>query len=105
MFIGAVLEGAPAVLIFVPILLPVVRELGIDVVHWLTVVVLASGIGLFVPPTGLAVLVACSVGRVSMQAIIRPLIPFLLLLLAGLAVIMAFPVISIGLPRAMGIPW
>lgn len=104
-FIGAVLEGAPAVLIFVPILLPVVRELGIDVVHWLTVVVLASGIGLFVPPTGLAVLVACSVGRVSMQAIIRPLIPFLLLLLAGLAVIMAFPVISIGLPRAMGIPW
>ena len=51
-FIGAVLEGAPAVLIFVPILLPVVRELGIDVVHWLTVVVLASGIGLFVPPTG-----------------------------------------------------
>lgn len=103
--IGAVLEGAPAVLIFVPILLPVVRALDIDVVHWLTVVVLASGIGLFVPPTGLAVLVACSVGRVSMEAIIRPLIPFLLLLLAGLAVVILFPSLSIALPKAMGIPW
>src|SRR5690606_26736793 len=45
-FVGAVLEGAPAVLIYVPILLPIVRALGIDIVHWLTVIVLASGIGL-----------------------------------------------------------
>src|SRR5690242_3426069 len=49
-FIGSVLEGAPAVLIFVPILLPLVHALNIDVVHWLTIVVLASGIGLFLPP-------------------------------------------------------
>lgn len=98
---GAVLEGPPAVLIFVPILLPVVRALGIDIVHWLTVVVLASGIGLFVPPTGLAVLVACSVGKVRMDQMIRPLIPFLLLLLAGLALIMFVPSISTALPQAM----
>jgi len=100
-FVGAVLEGAPAVLIFVPILLPVVRELNIDIVHWLTVVVLASGIGLFVPPTGLAVLVACSVGKVRMEDLVRPLMPFLLLLLAGLAVIIFFPSISTALPQAM----
>lgn len=100
-FVGAVLEGAPAVLIFVPILLPVVRAVGIDIVHWLTVVVLASGIGLFVPPTGLAVLVACSVGKVRMDQLVKPLMPFLLLLLAGLAVIIFFPWISTALPRAM----
>jgi len=100
-FVGAVLEGPPAVLIFVPILLPVVRSLGIDIVHWLTVVVLASGIGLFVPPTGLAVMVACSVGKVRMEQMIRPLMPFLLLLLAGLALIIFFPAISTALPRAM----
>lgn len=104
-FIGAVLEGAPAVLIFVPILLPVVRELGIDIVHWLTVVVLASGIGLFVPPTGLAVLVACSVGRVRMEQMIKPLMPFLLLLLVGLGIIIAFPSISTALPQAMELPY
>jgi C4-dicarboxylate transporter DctM subunit len=100
-FVGAVLEGAPAVLIFVPILLPVVRSLGIDIVHWLTVVVLASGIGLFVPPTGLAVLVACSVGKVPMEQMVKPLMPFLLLLLVGLGVIIFFPSLSTALPRAM----
>ncbi|MEO6746992.1 MAG: TRAP transporter large permease [Caldimonas sp.] len=104
-FVGAVLEGAPAVLIFVPILLPVVRSLGIDIVHWLTVVVLASGIGLFVPPTGLAVLVACSVGKVRMDQMIKPLMPFLLLLLVGLAVIIFVPWFSTVLPRAMDLTY
>lgn len=104
-FVGAVLEGAPAVLIFVPILLPVVRSLGIDIVHWLTVVVLASGIGLFVPPTGLAVLVACSVGKVRMDQMIKPLMPFLLLLIAGLAVVIFFPWISTVLPQAMDLTY
>jgi len=104
-FVGAVLEGAPAVLIFVPILLPVVRYLDIDIVHWLTVVVLASGIGLFVPPTGLAVMVACSVGKVSMEQMIKPLIPFLLVLMLGLAVIIFFPWISTVVPQAMGLTY
>ena len=104
-FVGAVLEGAPAVLIFVPILLPVVRSLGIDIVHWLTVVVLASGIGLFVPPTGLAVLVACSVGKVRMDQMIKPLLPFLLLLIAGLAVIIFVPWFSTVLPQAMDLTY
>lgn len=104
-FVGAVLEGAPAVLIFVPILLPVVRSLGIDIVHWLTVVVLASGIGLFVPPTGLAVLVACSVGKVRMDQMVKPLMPFLLLLLAGLAVIIFVPWVSTVLPQALDLTY
>ncbi len=104
-FVGAVLEGAPAVLIFVPILLPVVRSLGIDIVHWLTVVVLASGIGLFVPPTGLAVLVACSVGKVRMDQMIKPLMPFLLLLIVGLAVVIFVPWFSTVLPQAMDLTY
>lgn len=104
-FVGAVLEGPPAVLIFVPILLPVVRSLGIDIVHWLTVVVLASGIGLFVPPTGLAVMVACSVGKVRMEQMFKPLMPFLLLLMLGLAIIIFFPWISTVVPQAMGLTY
>jgi TRAP-type C4-dicarboxylate transport system permease large subunit len=65
------------------------------------VVVLASGIGLFVPPTGLAVLVACSVGKVQMEQMVKPLMPFLLLLLVGLGVIIFFPSLSTALPKAM----
>ncbi|MEP7299958.1 MAG: TRAP transporter large permease [Caldimonas sp.] len=102
---GSVLEGAPAVLIFIPILLPVVRSLNIDIVHWLTVVVLASGIGLFLPPTGLAVLVACSVGKVRIEQMMRPLIPFLILLMVGLMVIVFFPIITTIGPKLLGLPY
>ena len=59
------------------------RGFDIDMVDWLTVVVLASGIGLFVPPTCLAVLVACSVGIACMEQMIRPLVLFLLLLMGA----------------------
>lgn len=104
-FIGSVLEGAPAVLIFVPILLPVVRALGIDVVHWLTIVVLASGIGLFVPPTGIAVLMACSIGKIKMESLLRPMMPFLGVLFLGLLILIAFPDITTVLPRLLEIPY
>lgn len=104
-FIGSVLEGAPAVLIFVPILLPVINALKIDVVHWLTVVVLASGIGLFIPPTGIAVLMACSIGKIKMEKLLRPMMPFLAVLLLGLLVIIAFPEITTALPRMLELPY
>lgn len=100
-FIGSVLEGAPAVLIFVPILLPVVNALNIDIVHWLTVVVLASGIGLFIPPTGIAVLMACSIGKIKMEKLLRPMMPFLAVLFLGLLVIIAFPEITTVVPKML----
>lgn len=99
--IGSVLEGAPAALIFVPILLPVVRALHIDVVHWLTIVVLGSAIGLFLPPTGLAVLVACGIGKVRMESLFRPMVPFLGVLLLGTLVLIFVPDITTLLPRLM----
>jgi tripartite ATP-independent transporter DctM subunit len=104
-FIGSVLEGAPAVLIFVPILLPVVRALNIDLVHWLTVVVLASGIGLFIPPTGIAVLMACSIGKIRMEHLFRPMLPFLAVLFLGLAVMVFFPDISTIVPKLLELPY
>ncbi|HTO46207.1 MAG TPA: TRAP transporter large permease [Burkholderiales bacterium] len=104
-FIGSVLEGAPAVLIFVPILLPVVRALHIDLVHWLTIVVLASGIGLFIPPTGIAVLMACSIGRIKMETLFKPILPFLAVLFVGLLVLIAFPDITTVVPKLLDLPY
>lgn len=104
-FIGSILEGAPAVLIFVPILLPIVRSLQIDMLHWLTIVVLASGIGLFIPPTGIAVLMACSIGKVRMEQLIRPMLPFLAVLFLGLALLIFFPSITTIVPQLMELPY
>ena len=104
-FIGSVLEGAPATLIFVPILLPLVHTLNIDVVHWLTIVVLASGIGLFLPPAGIAILMACSIGKIKMETLIVPLLPFLVVLFAGLVILIIFPDITTIVPKMMDIPY
>ena len=104
-FIGSILEGAPAALIFVPILLPLVRALEIDVVHWLTIVVLASGIGLFLPPVGIAVLMACSIGKVKMEQMFRPMLPFLAVLFLGLMILVFFPWITTVVPRMLELPY
>ena len=102
-FTGSVLEGAPAALIFVPILLPVVQALNINVVHWLTIVVLSSAIGLFLPPTGLAVMMACSIGNVKMEALFRPMLPFMATLFLGVLILIFIPDITTLLPRVMGL--
>lgn len=104
-FVGSILEGAPAVLIFVPILLPLIRTLGIDMVHWLTVVVLASGIGLFIPPAGIGVLMACSIGKIKMEELIKPLLPFLAVLILGLLILIFFPSITTIVPQLLGLPY
>lgn len=102
---GSILEGAPAVLIFVPILLPLVRSLGIDIMHWLTIVVLASSIGLFMPPTGLAILTACGIGKVGMEKLLVPMLPFVGVLLLGLIILTLFPSISTFMPHFLELPY
>jgi C4-dicarboxylate transporter DctM subunit len=102
---GSILEGAPAVLIFVPILLPLVRSLGIDIMHWLTIVVLAASIGLFMPPTGLAILTACGIGKVGMEKLLVPMLPFVGVLLLGLVILIIFPSISTFMPNFLDLPY
>ncbi len=102
---GSILEGAPAILIFVPILLPLVRFLGIDIVHWLTIVVLSASIGLFMPPTGIAILMACGIGKVGMEKLIVPMLPFLGVLLLGLIILIMFPSITTIAPQALNLPY
>lgn len=104
-FVGSILEGAPAVLIFVPILLPLIRALGIDMVHWLTIVVLASGIGLFIPPAGIGVLMACSIGKIKMEELLSPLLPFLAVLILGLLILIFFPSITTIVPQLLDLPY
>jgi tripartite ATP-independent transporter DctM subunit len=104
-FIGSVLEGAPATLIFVPIMLPIVHALGIDIVHWLTIVVLCSGIGLFLPPAGIAILMACSIGRIKMEKLILPMLPFMGVLFLGLLILIFVPEITTVVPKMMGLPY
>ncbi|WP_432240550.1 TRAP transporter large permease subunit [Herbaspirillum robiniae] len=94
--LGSVLEGIPAMVLFGPLLFPIARQLGVHEVHYAMVVILAMGIGLFAPPFGLGYYSACTIGRVSPDAGMRKIWPYLGALFAALLVVAAIPWISIG---------
>jgi tripartite ATP-independent transporter DctM subunit len=94
--LGSVLEGIPAIVLFGPLLFPSARAIGIHEVHYAMVVILSMGIGLFAPPFGVGYYAACAIGRVSPDAAMRRIWPYLLAVLAGLLVVAAVPWFSIG---------
>ncbi|SIO33433.1 TRAP transporter, DctM subunit [Bradyrhizobium erythrophlei] len=99
---GSVLEGAAALIIFGPLLLPVAVKLGIDPLHFGVVLVIAMGLGLFAPPLGLGLYGACLIGNVPIEQTIKPIMGYLGLLLLCLLVIAFVPALSTALPRALG---
>ena len=96
--VGCVIEPLPAMVIFVPTLLPIGAELGIDPIQFGAVIVLNLMIGLLHPPIGLLLFIVSSVGRVPIGAVMRESLPFLLwsLIVLGLAIV--FPGITTWLP-------
>ena len=102
LLLGAILECVPAVVLLTPILLPLARELGIDPVHFGVVIVATQGISVFLPPVGVSLLVACSVGGVEPAEVARPLWPYLALMLALTVVIALVPGVVLWLPGVLG---
>ncbi len=94
--LGSILEGIPAIVLFGPLLFPIARSMGINDVHYAMVVILAMGIGLFAPPFGVGYYAACAIGRVSPDAGMRRIWPYMGALLAGLVVVAAVPWFSTG---------
>jgi C4-dicarboxylate transporter DctM subunit len=103
MVIGAFLEGLPAIVVLLPTMYPIVVKLGIHPVHYINVVIAAVGIGLFLPPIGLGLFIACSIAKISVTEGSRTLGPFLLMLLLGLLVIILVPSLTLLLPRLTGL--
>jgi tripartite ATP-independent transporter DctM subunit len=99
---GSVLEGAAALIIFGPMLVPVAAELGIAPLHFGVVLVVAMGIGLFAPPLGLGLYGACLVGNVPIESTVKPIFGYLGLLTVVLLVIAFVPGLTLWLPHALG---
>lgn len=97
--IGALLEGLPALLIFGPILFPISKVFGIDPVHYGIVIIAAMGIAFFLPPVGVGLTIAAGIAGVDIDEVSRAYVPDLVALLAGLALIAAFPYFTLVLPR------
>ncbi len=99
---GSVLEGAPALIVFGPLLFPAAQKLGIAPLHFGIVLIIAMGIGLFAPPLGVGLYTACAVGRVSMESVTRPIVKYLAVLAVALLLIAFVPAITLALPRWFG---
>jgi tripartite ATP-independent transporter DctM subunit len=99
---GSVLEGAAALIIFGPLLVPVAGQLGIAPLQFGVVLVIAMGIGLFAPPLGLGLYGACLIGKVPLEVTVKPMMAYLGLLLICLIVIAFVPGLSTWVPHTLG---
>lgn len=97
--VGTFMDMTPAILIFTPIFLPVVTELGMHPVHFGIMMVLNLCIGLCTPPVGTILFVGSGVAGVSVSQVVKPLAPFLAVMIIVLILITYVPIISMWLPR------
>ncbi|WP_242118354.1 TRAP transporter large permease [Aestuariivivens sediminicola] len=99
LFVGIFMDMTPAVLIFTPIFLPVVVDLGMDPVHFGIIMVLNLCIGLCTPPVGSVLFVGVGVAQTTIQKVLKPLIPLFIAMVVALFLVTYFPELSLWLPR------
>ena len=99
--LGAILEGLPAVIICLPIFLPIALKLGIDPLHFSIVVVAAIGLGLFLPPVGVGLYIACTFANLRVDQTIKAMLPYIAVLFAGILVLIAIPWLTLVIPHAV----
>jgi C4-dicarboxylate transporter, DctM subunit len=102
LILGCFVDGSAILLIVVPILLPTVKALGIDFVHFGIVAVVNCMIGLLTPPFGLLLFVMQSITRLPMRDIVKELVPFLIALIGALGLITYVPALVLFVPRLLG---
>jgi C4-dicarboxylate transporter DctM subunit len=102
LILGCLLEGTTILLVVVPVFIPTANVLGIDLVHFGIVCVVNIMLGLITPPYGLLLFVMTTISGQPLGRIVREVMPFLLVLIAALALITLVPGISLWLPRLFG---
>ena len=95
--IGMFIETSAAIIVLAPILAPVAMHFGIDPVHFGMIMVVNLAMGMITPPFGVNLFAACTVARISLDRMIKYLIPFVLVILVCLMIITYVPVLSLGL--------
>jgi tripartite ATP-independent transporter DctM subunit len=103
LILGTLMDMAPLILILTPILLPVVKTLGVDPVHFGIIIMVNLGIGLLTPPVGSVLFVGSAVGKIKIEALVKAMYPFFVVLLLLLALVTYVPALTLWLPRLMGV--
>ena len=95
--IGMFIETSAAIIVLAPILTPVAMHFGVDPVHFGMIMVVNLALGMITPPFGVNLFAACTVARISLDQIIKHLVPFVAVVVGCLMLISYIPIISLGL--------
>jgi C4-dicarboxylate transporter DctM subunit len=100
--LGMVMDTLPAIIVLMPIIVPVGLSLGMNPIHLGILVEANVGLGMITPPVGICLYVACGISKTPLEKSIRTLVPFMLVLLTTLLIISYIPRITLFLPRLLG---
>jgi tripartite ATP-independent transporter DctM subunit len=103
LFLGTLMDMAPLILILTPMLLPVVKTLGIDPVHFGMIMMVNLGIGLITPPVGSVLFVGSAIANLTIEQVTKAMLPFYVGLFVVLMGVTYIPEISLWLPRLVGL--
>ncbi len=101
LILGTFMETAAIILLVVPIFAPIAVQFGIDMVQFGVVSVIALAIGMATPPVGIALFATCGIANISIGQLTRKIVPFLIILIAGLFFLAFVPIITTFLPSLM----
>ena len=100
--VGVLLEGLPSLNVLAPLLIPIAGKLGLSELHYALVLIIAMGIGGFMPFAGVGFYVCCAVMRCDIETASRAMLPYLIVLLAGLLIVAFVPWFTLLLPHYFG---
>lgn len=101
-FFGAILEGAPALIIFGPLFVPIATSLGINPLHFGVIMVVAMGFGMFAPPVGIGLFATCAITKTRVEDVSKAILKYLVALGIGILLLIFIPQFSLWLPQYLG---
>jgi C4-dicarboxylate transporter DctM subunit len=102
LILGMVMDALPAIIVLMPIIVPVAASLGMDPLHLGILVEANVGLGMITPPVGICLYVACGISGITIEKSLRALMPFMLVMLIALLIISYVPQVTLFLPRLLG---
>jgi tripartite ATP-independent transporter DctM subunit len=100
--LGALMDGLPAMVILMPLFVPVATQAGMSELHFAIFSLAIFGISLVTPPMGTACFVVCAIAKVEMRQLFRPMMPFIIAMFLMILILAYFPAVSLAIPRVFG---
>lgn len=99
LIVGTVMDLTPALIIFVPIFLPIANQLGMNSVQFGIFIIMSLAIGLYTPPVGAVLFITCGIGEVSIQKAAKAVLPFMIAMVIIVLMVMYIPAITMAIPN------